>query len=70
MAKLKKEFEDVEPVKAKEPVVKKPVEVDQYISTVRLFHPYQNLYIDNTPTYVKLDSWLESQIEAGLVSKV
>ena len=35
-----------------------------------LFHPYQNIrFMPEVPTTCKMDSWLKSQIEAGLIRK-
>jgi len=50
-----------------------PVEYEapkvMYISKgIRLFHPWQRKYIDTyEPVELEMDSWLKSQLEAGLI---
>jgi len=36
----------------------------------RMFHPSQAIYITTEPTEVKLDSWVESQLNAKLIAEV
>jgi hypothetical protein len=52
---------------AQEPVKKEAI--PKYISKgVRLFHPWQKKYIDiYKPVELEMDSWLKSQLEAGLI---
>jgi hypothetical protein len=46
----------------------KEVETKLYIAcSFRLWHPFQNKYISETPVELVMDGWLESQINAGLV---
>jgi len=40
-----------------------------FISKFRMFHPYQNKYLGDTPVPLELDGWLESQIAAGIVTE-
>jgi len=49
-----------------EPVVKPAV---KYVSVqADLIHPFQNIWIRaGEPVEAKLDNWLKSQIEAGLI---
>lgn len=61
--------------KVTKPVVseKNPIKEEDpkamYISKgIRLFHPWQKKYIDTSePVEMEMDSWLKSQIEAGLI---
>ena len=50
-----------------EPVKKEAV--PKYISKgIKLFHPWQKKYIDiYKPVELEMDSWLKSQLEAGLI---
>jgi hypothetical protein len=69
MATTKKEAAPKPPVEEEaKPVVKK--EVPQYVSSLRVWHPYQRLYIDSVPRHVQMDSWLECQLAAGIVERV
>ncbi len=56
-------------VSEKNPEEKLQVRKVRYISKgVRLFHPWQKKYIDTTaPVELEMDSWLKSQLEAGLI---
>jgi len=40
----------------------------KYVSKFRVFHPYQSIYISDIPVIVEMDSWLQCQIEAGIVN--
>jgi hypothetical protein len=67
---VKKIIKPVVPEKNPAPVPE-PVQevVPKYISKgVRLFHPWQRKYIDTSkPVELEMDSWLKSQLEAGLI---
>jgi hypothetical protein len=56
------------PVVEKAPAPELPKR-QKYVSKLRMYHPYQNIYIHDMPVAVDLDSWLQSQIEAGIVTK-
>lgn len=45
-----------------------PKPVIKYVSKFRVFHPYQKVYISDIPVIVEMDSWLQCQIEAGIVN--
>ena len=36
----------------------------------RLWHPFQNKYISETPVELEMDGWLDSQIKANLVTEI
>jgi len=52
----------------KETPTPKPVAKPKYVSKFRVFHPYQSIYISDIPVIVEMDSWLQCQIEAGIVN--
>lgn len=51
------------------PVARELPKRQKYVSKLRMYHPYQNIYIHDIPVAMDLDSWLQSQIEAGIVTK-
>lgn len=48
-----------------------PESLKKYVSNkIRLHHPDQNVYlVPGEPVELKMDSWLDSQVKAGLVSE-
>jgi hypothetical protein len=55
------------------PVVDKPQKAKKikplYIAKFMIYHPYQNIYIFNIPIEVELDNWLQSQLDAGIITQ-
>jgi len=51
-------------------VPKKPVNKKYVVKMARLWHPDQKVYIDKTPVELKIDSWTEAQLNAGLLIEV
>jgi hypothetical protein len=54
--------------KVKEEVPQAPPR-PKYVSKIRMFHPYQKVYIHDLPVTLDMDGWLEAQIEAGIVKQ-
>jgi TATA-binding protein-associated factor Taf7 len=54
--------------KAKAPT--KPKAKKYVAQRQRMWHPFQQVYISAEPKELELDSWLESQIEVGLIKEV
>lgn len=47
---------------------KKKVELDKYVCVRSpLFHPFKNITIGTLPVELVSDSWLDSQVKAGLI---
>ena len=69
-----KEAEEAEEAKAKEAEEVKAKEDEKdvkYMSKkLNLYHPYQKVrFMPGVPTACPFDSWLESQVNAGLIEK-
>ena len=58
------------PAKPKPKTTPKPKAVMYRSTKISLYHPYQGVRLEiNTPTACTEDSWLTSQIKAGLIVK-
>lgn len=66
--KVEPEAPQVEP-KAEDPKPKKAKKL-WYVAKIRLWHPFQNKHVDSVPVALELDAWLQSQIDAGIVTQV
>lgn len=79
MAELKKEAPKkveratgAKTVKPTPKVTKPRIERNDYVSTLYMAHPYQDKMFDNgiVTTDVIVDSWVESQVKAGILKAV
>jgi len=62
---------DAKALAEKEKPQAKPKKVKKlwYVAKIRLWHPFQNKHVDTEPVLLELDDWLQSQIDAGIVTE-
>lgn len=67
----KKELTADKPTVVEKPLVDKPTIVMYVSKKIPLQHPFQNIrFMPGSPVECRLDSWLESQVNAGLIKVI
>ncbi len=66
----KKPKVDSKPRPKPTPKPPKPKRKGYTVKIARLWHPDQKIYIDQVPVELKMDSWTEVQLKAGLLIEV